>query len=270
MPKSSKGRSHLVIPDTQVKPGVPIDHIIASAHYAVRKKPNVIIMIGDWWDMASLSMYEKKGSKYFHGKSYVADIDAGNTAMRMFMGIIEEEKDKVKRNKKKSWNPRMIFTMGNHEARIERAAHNDPALEGLISYDDLFLEGWEVFPYQVPVVVDGIAYCHNFVNPDSLTKNILGGAIENRLSKIKHSFTMGHQQKRLFGQSYNALGQELMGLVVGRFYQHEEKYMGPQGQADWSGIVMKHDVEEGSYDPMFIRDKWLIKRYAGDSLGFCV
>lgn len=253
---------HMFIPDTQVKPGVSTKHIKAAARYAVAKKPDVIIMAGDWWDMPSLSSYEKKGSKFFEGKRILEDIEAGNKAMREFMSIIEKEKKRITKNKKKAWNPRMIMTLGNHENRIMRFINENPQHEGIISYDQLELDGWEVYDYQVPVLIDGIAYCHNFVNPDSLTKNIIGGTIENKISKIKHTFTMGHQQKRQFGQSYDGLGNEIMGLVAGRFYDHDEAYMGAQGQNDWSGIVMKHEVCNGSYDPSFISQKYLEDNYA--------
>jgi len=38
-----------------------------------------------------------------------------------------------------------------------------PELEGTISTDDFKLKVWlEVHEYQIPVVVDGVYYCHNF------------------------------------------------------------------------------------------------------------
>ena len=57
----------LFIPDTQIKNGVNLDHIQALGNYILDKKPDIIVCIGDWWDMPSLSSYEKKGSKYFEG-----------------------------------------------------------------------------------------------------------------------------------------------------------------------------------------------------------
>ena len=49
-----------MIPDTQVKPGVNTDHLEWAGHYAVKMKPDVIVHIGDHWDMPSLSSYDKK------------------------------------------------------------------------------------------------------------------------------------------------------------------------------------------------------------------
>jgi len=49
---------HLVIPDTQVKPEHSVKHLRWAGQYAADKKPDVIIHIGDHWDMPSLSSYD--------------------------------------------------------------------------------------------------------------------------------------------------------------------------------------------------------------------
>ena len=109
-----------VIPDTQVKPDVPLDHLLYAGRYIASKKPDVIVMIGDWWDMESLCSYDK-GKASFEGRRYKKDIDAGNLAMDLFLQPIKTERERLKVNKKKQWKPRMVFTIGNHEQRIERA-----------------------------------------------------------------------------------------------------------------------------------------------------
>ena len=53
--RSDEGLRIMVIPDTQVKPGVNTDHIAAAARYALKMRPDVICHIGDHWDMPSLS-----------------------------------------------------------------------------------------------------------------------------------------------------------------------------------------------------------------------
>ena len=45
---------HLVIPDTQVKPGVCVNHLNALGHYILDQQPDTIVMLGDWADMPSL------------------------------------------------------------------------------------------------------------------------------------------------------------------------------------------------------------------------
>jgi hypothetical protein len=118
---------HLIIPDTQVKPNTPIDHLNWAGQYAVKMRPDVIVMIGDHWDMESLSSYDK-GKKSFEGRRYTKDIEAGIVGMEAFLKPIRDEQARLRRNKEKQWNPRLVFTLGNHENRITRAIENDPML----------------------------------------------------------------------------------------------------------------------------------------------
>lgn len=250
--KRTKPTEHVVIPDCQVKPGVPTDHLEAAGNYIADKRPDVIVHLGDHWDMPSLSGYEKKGSAYWEGKRYAADVEAGNEAMERLCAPIRRAK---------GYRPRRIFCMGNHEQRIERALNAEPTLIGTIGYEDLGLHGWDVQEFLRPIVVDGVSYAHYFVNPQSLTKNVLGGTMDNRLNKLKRSFVMGHQQTRMWGTQWTGDGHELMGLVCGAFYAHDEDYLGPQGNAYWRGIVFLHEVHAGRYDPSFISLDYLTREW---------
>lgn len=53
------GKKILVIPDTQCKPGINMSHLTHIGKYIVDKKPDVVIHLGDHWDMHSLSSYDK-------------------------------------------------------------------------------------------------------------------------------------------------------------------------------------------------------------------
>ncbi len=87
------------------------------------------------------------------------------------------------------------------------------------------------------------------------------GMIETRLKTIGHSFTQGHQQTLMYGVRY--VGEQSQhGLVAGSCYLHDEDYKGPQGNAHWRGIIICHEVQDGSYDPMFISLDYLCRRYA--------
>jgi hypothetical protein len=258
---SRQHREHIFIPDTQVHAGVPTEHLTALANYIIERKPDVIVHAGDHWDMPSLSQYEKKGSKYFHDKSYRQDVDAGNEAMSLLMAPIVAERGRIANNRKRKWEPRMVFLKGNHEERILRAVREDPVLDGALSHDDLWLDGWETHPYLKPIEIDGVLYCHLFQNPQSLIRGALSGSMTNRLNKVKQSFTQGHQQTLDWGQQYTSSGRRIIGLVAGAFYQHEEEYMGPQGTNYWRGIVYKHEVRDGEYDPMFVSLNYLMREW---------
>ena len=250
--RKTRPTEHFFIPDTQVKPGVNTDHIEAAANYAVDKRPDVIAIIGDWWDLPSLSSYEKKGSKYFHDKSYAKDIEAGNEAKERFMRPLRRAR---------SYKPRIEFFEGNHEFRATRAAHEEPTLVGTVGRHSFDLEGWNFHKYLEVVEIDKILYSHLFLNPTSLIRGALSGTVDNRLNKIKQSFSQGHQQIRLWGSQFTSGGKEICGLVAGAFYSHEEDYQGPQGNNYWRGAVYKHEVKDGRYDPMMLSLGYLIREW---------
>jgi hypothetical protein len=75
---------HMVIPDTQVKPDSDYSHMRWAGHYAAEKKPDVIVHLGDHWDMPSLSSYDV-GKKSFEGRRYTKDIESGIDAMLAFL-----------------------------------------------------------------------------------------------------------------------------------------------------------------------------------------
>lgn len=247
-------RSHLFIPDTQVKPGCPTAHLRWIGKYIVDRRPDVIVHIGDHWDLPSLSSYDEKGSKNMEGKRYVKDVKAGNDGFTMIDEPIR---------KTKGYNPEKHFLLGNHENRISVAIGKDPRLEGSIGLEDLDTRDWTVHPFLEPVDIDGVIYAHYFYQP--LTGHPFAGGIDNRLKQIGHSFSMGHQQTLLYGVRFVA-GRSQHGLVAGACYLHDEAYKGPQGNAHWRGVIVKHEVSEGSYSPMFVSMDYLCRKYEGVSL----
>jgi hypothetical protein len=265
-------RTHVVIPDTQAKPGVPTDHLRWTGQYIVDKfagQDIVVVHLGDHWDMFSLSSYDK-GKKAHEGARVDLDIEAGNDAFAILNEPLERrqawEADQCRQKKDKIafWQPRKVLLRGNHEYRIERAAENDAILDGLLSMSLLDSQDWEVHGFLDVVKIDGIAYSHYFYNP--MTGRPYGGQnIETRLKTVGASFTMGHQQGLGYGMRY-VMGRSQHGLVAGSCYLHDERYLGPQGNTHWRGIVVCHEVQDGSYDPMFVSLDYLCRRYEGVTL----
>jgi len=249
--REAKPTTHLVVPDAQVKPGVPIDHLYWAGRYIAEREPDVVVHLGDHWDFESLSSYEKPGSRYFEGKRILADIEAGNR------GLEELERGMG------SFKPkRKVLLRGNHEDRLSRALNEEPRLEGLVSFDNLNDKalGWEVVDYLVPIKIDGLSYAHYFYSPNS--GRPYSGPVETMLKNIGGSFTMGHQQGLRWGRRELADGTAQVGLVAGSYYQHDEIYRGPQGNAaHWRGLVVCHEVRDGDYDPMMVSLNFLRKKF---------
>ena len=92
--------SHLIIPDTQVKEGIDFEYLTRIGQYIVDVKPDVVIHLGDFADMPSLSSYDV-GKKSFEGRRYTKDIDAANKAMQCLLDPLYSYNASAKINKKK-------------------------------------------------------------------------------------------------------------------------------------------------------------------------
>lgn len=221
-----------VIPDTQVKGGISLDYIHWIGSYIKRKKPDIIVMIGDWYDMEALSTYDK-GQLSAEGKRVKKDIEAGDKAVEILESYID-------------YNPRKVITLGNHEERIDRFVNYNPAFEGFIGTDKLAFHkhGWEVAKFLQPVNICGINFVHYLQNP--MTGKPLGGTALNRLKAVGESFVMGHQQTYDFCQRPLQLsGNHQIGLIVGACYHHDESYKGVQGNHHFRGCVMLYECADG-------------------------
>ena len=250
---------HFIIPDTQVKQGSDTRHLKWAAEYAVKHKPDVIIHLGDHWDMPSLSSYDK-GTKSFEGRRYMADIEAGKKAMDVFMKPIRKAQAKQRRGHRQIWKPRMVFLMGNHEERIQRAIEKQPELDGLMSYDDFELEkyGWEVVPFLEVAIIDGVCYSHYF------TSGVMGRPVSSAralVTKKMVSCVMGHVQDRDIAYARRADGKSVTGLFGGIFYREDQGYLNPQTNASWRGVWMLNEVDDGSFDEMPVSLNYLERKY---------
>ena len=248
-----------VIADTQCKEGVPLDHLIWLGDYLKDKKPDIIVQIGDFADLPSLSSFDI-GKKAFEGRRYKTDIDVAHKAMELLLTPIWEEQARLRKNKEKVWKPRMVLTLGNHEERILRAVENDAKLEGILGLSDLGYEnyGWEVIPFLEPINIGGIMFCHYFPS------GVLGRPITTarQLLMKKHmSCVAGHLQGRDIAYATRADGNQMMSLISGSYYQHDEDYLSPQANNHWRGIYFLHQVEDGACDDMAVSLSYLKGRY---------
>ena len=248
---------HLIIPDVQAKYGEDFTFLKKIGTYIVEKKPNVIIQLGDFSDMESLSSYDQ-GKKSFEGKRYTKDIEASKEAMECLLQPIREFNIKAKKNKDKLYKPRLILTLGNHEQRINRAVENDPKLEGLIKIEDLPYQDWEVIPFLVPIIVDGVCYSHYFPT------GVMGRAATTAsamVSKLHMSCIAGHQQGKQVAYGKRPDGSTITCIITGSCYEHNEFYMDHQTNKHWRGIVVLNEVDNGCFDELFVSLKYLKGKY---------
>ena len=245
---NKRSRTHLVIPDCQVRPGVPLDHLKWIGNYIAEKRPDVIVCLGDFADMASLNGYSI-GHASMEGKRYADDIQTTKEAMaslcRPFQAL-------------RNYRPAMHLTLGNHEDRISREADANPRFAATISIDDLGYSdfGWTSHPFLKVLKIDGIEYSHYF------TSGVMGRPVSSAAALLRErqsSATMGHVQKLDFAVHPKT---QRVGLFAGICYLHDEPYLTPQGQDTKRQIIMKHEVHDGVYDPMFVSLEYLKRKYS--------
>lgn len=254
IPVPAHGLKIAVITDTQVMPGVPLDHLSWAGQYIAEKRPDVILCIGDFGDFPSLSMFGRD-QRDFHDHRWKKDLAAFHEGMQLFLDPIEAE-----RKKDPKWKPYMEFTEGNHESHIERITQQYPFLEGTISRDDLCLEeyGWRVHRFLQPIAIGGVAFCHYFPS------GVMGKPISSApalLRKLHMSAFAGHQQGREIAYSRRADGGNMTAIISGSFYQHTYKYLSPFTNAHWRGMYFLHEVKDGQFDEMALSINYLKRRY---------
>lgn len=252
---SSVGKRILVLPDIQAKPGVDFSYLSRIGMYALEKRPDIIVCGGDLADMPSLSSYDK-GKKSFEGRRYRRDVEAAQFAMQAFLGPIEEYNKTAKR----PYTPKKILVYGNHEWRIVRATNDDAMLDGVLSIKDLAYEeyGWECHDFLEVVLIEGVAFSHYF------TSGVMGRPVTTAqalLTKKHMSCVAFHQQGLQIATSYRADGALLTTIICGSCYEHDEDFLGPQGNKHWRGCLMLNDVRDGRFDLMPLSLDYINRKY---------
>lgn len=248
---------HFILPDTQCRKGVPLDHFDWIGAAIREYKPTHLIHLGDHWDMPSLSSWDGPGSLTMEGARYEDDIAAGNEALERLKKAMGSLKCP------------MTILRGNHEDRIRRAVESSPKYSGTIGehhFNDKRL-GWNVVEYfhgsPGVKVIDGVSYAHYFAAPN--TGKPIGGTITNRLAKIGTTFVQGHVQGLLQGNVQYATGIIRHGIVAGSAYLHDEAYKG-HANAHWRGVVVLNEVRDGQFCEMPLTLSYLCRKYEGMDL----
>lgn len=249
----------LIIPDCQVKEGVPLEHLTWAGKAICDYRPDVVVNIGDFADMPSLSTHDVKGSKYFEGLRYKKDVEVVKKAMQQLLAPLRELQKTQKESKHKVYKPRMVLTLGNHENRIVRAVNNSPQLEGLIQVEDLsYDKDWEVHEFLKPVFIAGVGFSHYWPVGAMGRPAASPAAI---ISKLHMSCVAGHQQGKQLAYGKRADGKPICAIIAGSYYMHDEDYMDSLSNRHWRGLVVLNDVKDGHFDEMMLSIEYLERKY---------
>lgn len=238
----------LVIPDTQIRPdNLELNRPLLEAigQLIVSWRPDAIVHIGDHFDMHSLCTYDfaKNNRVVFDGGEVLSDFNAGKEGLEILTRPLKSLQIHQATMKKKVYSPKLHFTLGNHEQRVER--FNE--LKELVDLPRLIRNyGFNVHPFLKPVEIEGVHFVHYAYNANS--GKPIGGTAEYRLNKLKLSFVQGHEQTFKYAQEYLNDGRKISALVGGACYLHDENYKGFQGNNHFRGCFKLHNVHDGMYD----------------------
>jgi Calcineurin-like phosphoesterase len=251
------GKIHLVIPDPHAHPDHNNDRADWLGRLILDLKPDVVINLGDMFDMASMSGYDK-GKKSFHGRSFRKDLDAGlDFDERIWAPLRQAKKRK----------PYSVYLEGNHENRLKKMLELQPELEGTVGFEDFGLKRnyHEIIEYegQTPgtIEVDGVNYAHFFVS--GVMGRPIGGEhpAYSLLTKQFVSCTAGHTHVLDFAERSTVNGKKIFGCVAGVYQDYNSDWAGEVNKIWTRGVVVKRNVEGGQYDFQWISIDALRKEY---------
>jgi hypothetical protein len=194
--------------------------------------------------MPSLSGYDK-GTKGFHGRRYVDDINAHLDFQSRLWDTVKESKKRL---------PFRVFLHGNHEYRIERAIQHSSELDGTIGYKDLQINDFydEEVEYNgtTPGLynLEGVSFAHFAVT------GVSGRAISGEhlaytlLAKHHGSVVVGHNHTFDYCIRHDINGKPMMGLCAGVFQDYIAEWAGECNKMWWRGLVELNNFGDGKYD----------------------
>ena len=244
--------THLIIGDAHDQPEISKARFLALGKLIADVKPDVVVCLGDFASMDSLSSYDK-GKKSHEGKRYAKDVASANTALDLIhqgMGVYTKK-------------VRKIITWGNHEDRIDRAVNSNAELDGSMSKDDIQFKqrGWETYEFLDMVPVEEVYYSHYFAS--GVMQRPIGGESPAASMLKKHyvSCVAGHSHLYDYAERTRADKRKINGLVAGCYYTHSMSYAKASEHMFWSGITILNDVNKGDYDLTRISTKRIMKAY---------
>lgn len=225
-------------PDAHTYPGHDVAPVIAIARWFADEGVDVVVNIGDFADMSSLSSYDK-GRLAMEGKRVAEDLEYTVEMVYTFESAMNGH------------NPYRIITKGNHEDRLHRLEREDPQLFGAFGNDPWGYEGagYHVYEYLDIIRINGVAFSHAFINPTSLNGSVQTGSADIRMKNVGFPHVAGHQHGPLIhGQRMLGDGSPLSTLILGCAHTESPSYWG-KGKDVYRGAAVLRNVRNGSYDP---------------------
>lgn len=240
----------LIIPDYHAHPDYDNDRAEVVGKAIVRYRPDVVVCLGDFADMPSLSSYDR-GTKGFEGRRYQRDVKATRDALSRLHAPLNRHNGVRRRFRKAQYKPRLVMCLGNHEDRISRAANSQPELDGTLSLDDLGYKdyGWEVHDFKSPATIEGISFNHYFASGVA-GRPISGENVAATLiRKLHQSAVVGHNHVLDYAERSRPDRRKVFALSAGCLSHpdYREDWCSASEHMWWRGLVVLNGASDGYY-----------------------
>jgi len=235
----------LVIGDAHADPRHDNERFTWLGRAIVELQPAVVVDIGDWAEMGSLSSYDPIHKLMQGGLRLRDDLDVALDARQR----VHAELAAHNKGRRRKYRPELLAALGNHEYRIIRAIDAEPQrYGGLVHTKDLGAEdhGWTVHPYLVPFWVAGVGFCHCWPRPGS--SRAVTGVNHGRalLMHFHQTVVQGHSHTIFAHHERGADGRRLSGVGVGGFFSHDPEWAEVTEVARWwRGLNLLKGVADG-------------------------
>jgi len=246
----------LIIGDAHAKPGISNDRFYWLGQWAKEKKPHIIVDMGDWADMPSLSAYDY-GKTSFEGRRYKKDIAAATDARESFNRGLEDDSKGTSSRIRTNSTAKKIALGGNHdEGRIRRVLEADSKLEGVIGINDFNYKefGWDYVPYLEIANIQGFSFCHYFAS--GVMGRPIGGEMPSLqiIRKTLTSCVAGHSHLFDISHRTKPSGRRVWGICAGCFLASTqfEDYAKQANKMWWKGAILLRGCEGGDFQSLEI------------------
>lgn len=241
----------LVIGDCHVSAGQNVSRFKMLSKMIVDKRPDNIVIMGDFLTMESLSAWDRNKRMKMENRRYFREIETGNEALDLLFSDMEKVNEKYRKQKRRTYDPKITYIEGNHEDRLTRFLDTDPTFEGFASvYKDLKLKergiGW--VNYREYMYIEGVGFTHipfNEVKEIAGAINITGKAATCTVDSVVFGHTHRYEVTNEHKQGMDHL-QQL--VTCGCFISEKEDYVHGRKTRYWRGVLLLHHYKEGRFD----------------------
>jgi len=251
-----KWSTTLVVPDAHVSPGQNFRRFEKAGRLIAERRPDRIVLMGDWTNMDSLSNWDLTKSGLMEGRRYVEDMTAAKEALGLLLNPMKEIR---------GYNPQVVYIIGNHELRGERYLETRPELKEHINLiKDLGLKEFgitDIVPYRENIEIEGTLFTHA---PQNAANQPVTGkyAIHRAAEQTAKSVVFAHTHRKEGVNYYRHGGDTIIQVnTFGAFFEHTDAYAYGGLNAYWRGLAILTHWAPGRYDVEEIALERLLQMY---------